>query len=114
MQSRIFRGYACRSPEQHNLYGYMFRAVRYRRTSGSDLTASSPSAAAATAMMTVVTYPSVRIIFLLLLRGSATAVRGIDVRHPGAGSDPGPSLPGSLPACCGRPYLAAVLGNGGR
>ena len=96
---RIFRGYTCRGPEQRNLYYYIFRTVRYRRTSGSDLTATSPSAAAAATRVIVVMYPSVRIIFLLLLfRGSAIAARDIDVAHPGAGSGPGPRRAHCLPA----------------
>jgi hypothetical protein len=64
-------------------------------------------------MVIVVTYPSVRIIFLLLFRGSAIAARGIDVPDPGAGREPGPP-PGSLPAGSRRSRLAAVLGHGGR
>jgi len=63
---------------------YIFLIARYRRTSGSALTATSPSAAAAAARAIVVTYPSVRIIFLLLFRGSAAAARDIDVPHSGA------------------------------
>jgi hypothetical protein len=35
----------------------------YRRTSGSDLTATSPSAVPAAAMVIAMTYPSVRITF---------------------------------------------------
>jgi len=50
----------------------------YRRTSGSDLTATSPSAVPAAVMVIAVTYPSVRIIFLLLVSGSAPAGRDID------------------------------------
>ena len=59
-------------------------------------------------MVTVVTYPIVRIIFLLLIRGSAAAARDIDVPHPGAGSELKPPPPGLLPACGRRSYLAAV------
>jgi hypothetical protein len=76
-------------------YYYILRISRYRRASGSDLTASTPSVAAAAASVIAVTYPSVRIIFLLLLRGSATAARDVDVPHPGAGSKPsGPPAAG--------------------
>ena len=39
----------------------------YRRASGSDLTATSASAVPAATMVIAVTYPSVRITFLLLL-----------------------------------------------
>ena len=101
-------------PEQRYSLHYIFLIVRYRRITGSDLTATSPSAAAVAAMVTVVTYPIVRIIFLLLIRGSAAAARDIDVPHPGAGSELNPPPPGLLPACGRRSYLAAVLGNGGR
>src|SRR5271170_5185790 len=83
-QPRMFRGFSCRGPEQHFLGYYIFLIARYRRTSGSALTATSPSAAAAAARAIVVTYPSVRIIFLLLFRGSAAAARDIDVPHSGA------------------------------
>ena len=47
--------------------GHMFLIFRYRRTSGTDLTASSPRAAAAAAIVTAVMFPSVRIACLLLL-----------------------------------------------
>jgi len=56
---------------------YIFRIATYRRTSGSDLTATSPSAIAAAAIVSAVTYPSVRINFLLLFSGS----RDIGPRH---------------------------------
>jgi hypothetical protein len=42
---------------------YIFLIATYRRTSGSDLTATSPSAIPAAAMVSAVTYPSVRITF---------------------------------------------------
>jgi hypothetical protein len=80
----MFRGFSCRGPEQHFLGYYIFLIARYRRTSGSDLNATSPSATAAAAMAIVVTYPSVRIIFLLLFDGPAAAARHIDVPHSGA------------------------------
>jgi hypothetical protein len=51
---------------------YIFLIVRYRRISGSDLTAISPSAAAAAAAVIAVTYPIVRITFLLLIRDSGS------------------------------------------
>jgi hypothetical protein len=63
---------------------YIFLIARYRRTSGSDLTATSPTATAAAAMAIVVTYPSVRIILLLLFGGPATAARDIDVPYSSA------------------------------
>lgn len=84
---RCIREAQCRGPEQRYSLYYIFLIVRYRRTSGSDLTATSPSAAAVAVMVIVVTYPIVRIIFFLLIRGSATAARDIDVPHPGAGSE---------------------------
>ena len=104
-------------PEQHFLCCYIFLIATYRRTSGSDLTATSPSAAPAAATVIAITYPSVRIVFLLLVSGSATADRDIDVHHLGAGSAPRwqpPWSPGSLTACSGPSYLAAGPGNGGR
>jgi hypothetical protein len=45
------------------LYYYIFLIATYRRTSGSDLTAASPSAIPAAAMVIAVAYPSVRITF---------------------------------------------------
>jgi hypothetical protein len=45
------------------LYYYIFLIATYRRISGSDLTATSPSAIPAAAMVIAVTYPSVRITF---------------------------------------------------
>jgi hypothetical protein len=42
---------------------YIFLIAMYRRTSGSELTATSPSAVPAAAMAIAVTYPSVRIAF---------------------------------------------------
>ena len=42
---------------------YIFLIAIYRRTSGSDLTATSPAAIPAAAMAIAVTYPSVRITF---------------------------------------------------
>jgi hypothetical protein len=65
----MFRGCNCRGPEQRYLFYYIFFIVRYRRASGSDLTATSPSATAAAAAVIVVTNPIVRITFLLLIRG---------------------------------------------
>jgi hypothetical protein len=93
---------------------YIFLIVRYRRTSGSDLTATSPSAAALAAAVIVVMYPIARIIFLSLICGSATAARDANVADPGAGSKLSLPPPGSLPACGRRSYLSAFLGNGGR
>jgi hypothetical protein len=74
-----FAGAAAGVRSKRNLFYYIFRIVTYRRISGSDLTAASPSAAATAAVVIVVTYPIVRIIFLLLVRESATAARDIDV-----------------------------------
>ena len=48
---------------------YIFLIATYRRTSGSDLTATTPSAAAPAAMVIAVTYPSVRITYLLSSTG---------------------------------------------
>ncbi len=62
-------GANCRGPEQHFLYCYIFLIATNRRTSGSDLTATTPSAAPTAAMVIAVTYPSVRITFLLLSGG---------------------------------------------
>jgi hypothetical protein len=45
------------------LYYYIFLIATYRRISGSDLTATKPSAIPAAAMVIAVTYPSVRITF---------------------------------------------------
>jgi hypothetical protein len=44
---------------------YIFLIFMYRRMSGNDMTASSPMAAAVTAMVTAVMYPTVRIVCLL-------------------------------------------------
>jgi hypothetical protein len=46
---------------------HIFFIATYRRTSGSDLAAITPSAAPAAAMVIAVTYPSFCIIFLLFL-----------------------------------------------
>ena len=114
MQPRMFRGRGCRGPEQRYLFNYIFLIIRYRRTSGSDLTATSPSAAAQAAAVIVVMYPIARIICLSFICGSATGGRNIGVPHPGAGSKLSPPPPGSLPARGRRSYLPAFLGNGGR
>ena len=45
--------------------GHIFLIFRYCRMSGNDMTASSPRAAAAAAMVTAVMYPSVRMVCLL-------------------------------------------------
>ena len=55
----------------------IFLIATYRRVSGSALTASTPTAIPATVRVIAVTYPSARIIFLLICGGSATAVRDI-------------------------------------
>lgn len=46
---------------------HIFFIATYRRASGSDLTAITPSAAPAAAMVIAVTYPSFCIIFLLFV-----------------------------------------------
>jgi hypothetical protein len=63
LQPRTVRGYSGRGPEQRLLRFYIFLIAMYRRTSGSDLTATSPSAVPAAAMVITTTYPSVRITF---------------------------------------------------
>jgi hypothetical protein len=45
--------------------GHIFLIFRYCRMSGNDMTASSPRAAAAAAVVAAVMYPSVRIVCLL-------------------------------------------------
>lgn len=50
-------------PEQRFLCCYIFLIAMNRRSSGSDLTATSPSAVPAAAMVIAVTYPIVRITF---------------------------------------------------
>src|SRR5579862_2485919 len=77
---------------------YIFLIAIYRRTSGSDLTATSPTAIPAAAMVSAVTYPSVRITFSCSSAGLETSARDIDVPNPGAGSAL-PGRPGLLPAC---------------
>jgi hypothetical protein len=47
------------------LGGHIFLIFKYWRMSGNDVTASSPRAAVAAAMITAVMYPSVRIACLL-------------------------------------------------
>src|SRR5271168_4292230 len=84
-------------PDVDFLRYYIFLIAMYRRASGSDLTATSPSAVPAAAIVIAVTCPSVRVTFLLLSGEYATAARDIDVPHPGAGH----ALrrrPGALPA----------------
>ena len=54
---------SCRGLEQHFLCYYIFLIAMYRRASGSDRTATSPSAVPAAAIVIAVTYPSVRITF---------------------------------------------------
>ena len=48
--------------------GHIFLIFRYRRMSGTDMTASTPRVAAAAIKVTAVMYPSVRIAGLLVLR----------------------------------------------
>ena len=95
----------------------IFLIARYRRVSGSALTAITPSTIPATARVIAVTYPSARIIFLLPSGGSATAARDIDIPHPGAGSAPVlmpvPASAGLPSACSSATCLIAVL-DGGR
>ena len=59
VRSTLSMGFQC-SPA---LRYYIFLIAMYRRTSGSDLTATSPSAVPAAAMVIAVTYPNVRITF---------------------------------------------------
>ena len=55
--------YSCRGLEQHFRRYYIFLIAMYRRASGSDLTATTPSAVPAAAMVIAATYPSARITF---------------------------------------------------
>ena len=52
-------------PGPGNSRGHIFLIFRYRRMSGNDMTARSPKAAAAAAMVIAEIYPSVRIACLL-------------------------------------------------
>ena len=92
---------------------HIFLIARYRRTSGADLTASTPSAAPVAVMATAATYPSVRITFLLIFSGST--IRDIGVFHSAAGGAPAlMAAPGSWTGLRQASYLAAVLDGGGR
>jgi hypothetical protein len=92
--------------------GHMFLIATYRRRSGTDLTASNPSAAPAAAMAMAATYPSVRMMSLLLVSGSMTAARHMDVHLSRCGQHP--ACAGSLPVWPGPSHLIAVPGQGGR
>src|SRR5580658_7680674 len=96
---------------------YIFLIATYRRASGSDLTATTPSAAAPAARAIAVTYPSVRITYLLSSasprRPPATSMSRIPERAARcAGGHPRP--PGLLSASSRPSDLAVTLGNGGR
>jgi hypothetical protein len=92
---------------------HIFLSAAYSRRSGSDLTAITPSAAPAAAMVIAVTYPSARISFLLLFSRSAT--RGFDVVVPRPVARLRRWPPRRLlPACGGPSYLTAVLDDGAR
>jgi hypothetical protein len=83
---------------------HIFLIARYRRTSGTDVTARIPSAAPAAVMVTAATYPSVRMMFLLLLfNGSVITAHYIDVLLSRTGQRPASA---GLLAACLRSSLA--------
>jgi hypothetical protein len=90
----------------------MFLIATYRRRSGADLTASSPSAAPAAAMAMTATYPSVRMMSLLLVSESVTTARLADV-HLSRGGRRLVSA-GVLPVWGGPSCLIAISGRSGR